>query len=224
MGTSFKRSAMYCRPVFPFHFLQAGQCARDCGRKTGTCSFSHCFRSSSFPKIPSAVLPATVLTIFEMPWLGRVREHEVITTSCCRLGRTLRTAYLSASNKRHGSTPSPYERRQRSSDGRRRWWSRSSSTLSRATASYDSLRGLEVLSVEDGRSRDILSLWSGQSGEKCLLVFLTHWADLGSWEYAQSLNYVLTDIASCGSFSDTTTCIPKSEFQESLYIASVWVM
>ena len=89
---------------------------------------------------------------------------------------------------------------QRCFEGRRPWRPRSSPMLSRATASYEALRGVDVLSVEDGRSRDVLSLWSGQSGDKCLLVFLTHWADLGSWEYAQSLNHVLKDIASWGVF------------------------
>eukprot|EP00210_Caulerpa_lentillifera_P000929 g899.t1 len=58
--------------------------------------------------------------------------------------------------------------------------------------------GWEVKSVEDGSDKSVLSLWTGAAESKCLLVFLTHWADLGSWEYAQRLSKVLDDITSQG--------------------------
>lgn len=73
-----------------------------------------------------------------------------------------------------------------------------------ASKQYEALRGLEVKSVEDGNDQSVLSLWTGAADSKCLLAFLTHWADLGSWEYAQSLNKVLDDITSQGRYTLTT--------------------
>lgn len=51
----------------------------------------------------------------------------------------------------------------------------------------DALQACTVLSL-DGQPQTFSSLWSPTPNKLTLLIFFTHWADLGSWEFAQRLN------------------------------------
>eukprot|EP00897_Mesotaenium_endlicherianum_P010632 jgi/Mesen1/9598/ME000657S08869 len=57
----------------------------------------------------------------------------------------------------------------------------------RASASYEALKGYEVLKASTGERVELLSLWQPAPGRKVVVAFLTHFADLSSWEYAQQL-------------------------------------
>ncbi|GFR53261.1 hypothetical protein Agub_g16043, partial [Astrephomene gubernaculifera] len=57
----------------------------------------------------------------------------------------------------------------------------------RASAEYETLRGKTVYKASSGEPVELLSLWDASSGSKAVIPFLTHFADLSSWEYAQQL-------------------------------------
>lgn len=63
---------------------------------------------------------------------------------------------------------------------------------------YDSLRGLEVYRATTGDPVELLSLWQPLPGTKVVIPFLTHFADLSSWEYAQKLVKVLPTLETSG--------------------------
>ncbi|KAF8061915.1 p80 [Scenedesmus sp. PABB004] len=56
-----------------------------------------------------------------------------------------------------------------------------------AASDYAALRGVKVLSAADGFETELLSLWAPGPDTTVVLPFLTHFADLTSWEYAQKL-------------------------------------
>lgn len=72
-------------------------------------------------------------------------------------------------------------------------------TIAKAAPQLDFLKGISVVDVNDASMRDVLSLWDRTPGQKCLLAFLTHWGDLGSWEYAQRLSTVLDKLDQSGN-------------------------
>ncbi|KAK9812732.1 hypothetical protein WJX72_002816 [[Myrmecia] bisecta] len=47
--------------------------------------------------------------------------------------------------------------------------------------------GILVQSASTGAAVPLLSLWQAEAGTRCVVPFLTHFADLSSWEYAQKL-------------------------------------
>lgn len=55
------------------------------------------------------------------------------------------------------------------------------------SAEYEALRGIEVFKATTGAAVPLLSLWDGQGGSPAVVAFLTHFADLSSWEYVQKL-------------------------------------
>eukprot|EP00882_Tetradesmus_deserticola_P017039 GHRQ01018226.1.p1 GENE.GHRQ01018226.1~~GHRQ01018226.1.p1 ORF type:complete len:297 (+),score=106.89 GHRQ01018226.1:869-1759(+) len=57
-----------------------------------------------------------------------------------------------------------------------------------ASAEYEALRGVKVLSAVDGCEVELLSLWQPGRDTRVVIPFLTHFADLSSWEYAQKLS------------------------------------
>lgn len=57
-----------------------------------------------------------------------------------------------------------------------------------ASAEYEALKGVKVFSAADGFEVELLSLWQPGPDTRVVIPFLTHFADLSSWEYAQKLN------------------------------------
>eukprot|EP00877_Chromochloris_zofingiensis_P011333 jgi/Chrzof1/6453/Cz18g11140.t1 len=52
---------------------------------------------------------------------------------------------------------------------------------------YNNLKGQTVLRAVDGTQVELLSLWQATPGTRVVIPFLTHFADLSSWEFAQKL-------------------------------------
>ncbi|GIL61004.1 hypothetical protein Vafri_15429 [Volvox africanus] len=62
-----------------------------------------------------------------------------------------------------------------------------SSLRVRASAEYEALRGKVAYKASSGDPVDLLSLWEPYPTSKAVIPFLTHFADLTSWEFAQKL-------------------------------------
>lgn len=76
----------------------------------------------------------------------------------------------------------------------------------KAAPQLNFLRGISVIDVNDGVVKEVLSLWDRTPDQKCLLAFLTHWGDLGSWEYAQRLSKEMGKLEESGMlFVDIAT-------------------
>eukprot|EP00879_Flechtneria_rotunda_P018800 GHRR01019733.1.p1 GENE.GHRR01019733.1~~GHRR01019733.1.p1 ORF type:complete len:193 (+),score=74.08 GHRR01019733.1:160-738(+) len=60
-----------------------------------------------------------------------------------------------------------------------------------ASPEYQALTGIKVVSAADGQDRELLSLWQSNSASKVLVPFLTHFADLSSWELVQKLKQIV---------------------------------
>ncbi len=98
---------------------------------------------------------------------------------------------------------------------------RLSSVRVRAGVEYDQLKGVSVTKAGSGESVELLSLWQArpctragaslacsppctppatqaETGTKVVIPFLTHFADLSSWEYAQKLIKVMPVLESSG--------------------------
>lgn len=52
----------------------------------------------------------------------------------------------------------------------------------RMGAEYDKLSAVKVISVSSGKEVPLTSTWPKSGGKKSLVVMLTHWGDLTSWE------------------------------------------
>lgn len=53
----------------------------------------------------------------------------------------------------------------------------------------------------EGQPQTFSDLWSPSPDKLTLLLFFTHWADLGSWELAQRINKRWSDLAEAGACS-----------------------
>lgn len=76
--------------------------------------------------------------------------------------------------------------------------SRGQRLIARAAPQLDFLKDIQVSSLEDGLLQDVTGLWERTPGQKCILAFMTHWGDLGSWEYAQRLSKSLGELEDAG--------------------------
>ena len=63
---------------------------------------------------------------------------------------------------------------------------------------FEALRGLSVQSANDSGDRAITDLWASGSDATCVLVFVTHFADLTTWEYVEGLREVLPRLEAAG--------------------------
>ncbi|GMH33898.1 hypothetical protein BSKO_01732 [Bryopsis sp. KO-2023] len=70
--------------------------------------------------------------------------------------------------------------------------------IARAAPQLDFLKDIQVASLDDGMLQDVTGLWERNPGQKCILAFMTHWGDLGSWEYAQRLSKALAKLEEAG--------------------------
>lgn len=61
-------------------------------------------------------------------------------------------------------------------------------------ADYAALQGKKVYSAATGAEVELATLWRAQPGSRCVVVFLTHFADLSSTELAQKLLVVLPEV------------------------------
>ncbi|KAG1676150.1 hypothetical protein FOA52_004990 [Chlamydomonas sp. UWO 241] len=61
----------------------------------------------------------------------------------------------------------------------------------RAGLEYEQLQGLKVVRASTGEEVELLSLWQPLPGSKTIIPFMTHFADLSSWELAQKLVKVM---------------------------------
>lgn len=64
-------------------------------------------------------------------------------------------------------------------------------------ADFTALQGRRVYSAATGAEVELASLWRAQPGTRCIVVFLTHFADLSSTELAQKLLAVLPEVRRC---------------------------
>ncbi|KAL4433831.1 hypothetical protein ABPG75_000272 [Micractinium tetrahymenae] len=76
--------------------------------------------------------------------------------------------------------------------------SSSSSLVGSGSADYAALQGKKVYSAATGAEVELASLWRAQPGTRCVVVFLTHFADLSSTELAQKLLAVLPELSAAG--------------------------
>ena len=74
-----------------------------------------------------------------------------------------------------------------------------------AIPELDALRGIDVYAVDSGEPSEIVSLCP-TTPDPCVLVFFTHWGDLGSWEYAQRLVEARQKIDKAGAATTVTDC------------------
>jgi hypothetical protein len=58
---------------------------------------------------------------------------------------------------------------------------------STSSPEYQCLEGLKVVSAASGVELELLSLWQPSPSNVVVIPFLTHFADLSSWEYGQKL-------------------------------------
>ena len=72
--------------------------------------------------------------------------------------------------------------------------SSSGSSSTGATSDYAALQGRAVYSAASGSEVQLPSLWRAEPGKRCVVVFLTHFADLSSTELAQKLKAVLPEV------------------------------
>ncbi|CAD7696283.1 unnamed protein product [Ostreobium quekettii] len=70
--------------------------------------------------------------------------------------------------------------------------------VAEASSELGALSGIEVVGLQSGALTDVTSLCKQTSGSPCIMVFFTHWGDLGSWEYAQRLVKVLPKLEDAG--------------------------
>eukprot|EP00798_Chlamydomonas_sp_ICE-L_P028457 gene28456-31603_t len=68
---------------------------------------------------------------------------------------------------------------------------RSSAVRVRAGMEYDALKGIKVTSAKTGEERELLALWEPRDSNMVVVPFLTHFADLSSWELGQKLIKVM---------------------------------
>jgi hypothetical protein len=73
-----------------------------------------------------------------------------------------------------------------------------SSSGAGATSDYAALQGRTVYSAASGAEVELPSLWRAEPGRRCVVVFLTHFADLSSTELAQKLKAVLPELQGAG--------------------------
>ncbi|KAI7838571.1 hypothetical protein COHA_007643 [Chlorella ohadii] len=76
--------------------------------------------------------------------------------------------------------------------------SSASSSAGSATGDYPALQGRTVYSAASGAEVELPSLWRAEPGKRCIVVFLTHFADLSSTELAQKLKAVLPELQGAG--------------------------
>ena len=152
--------------------------------------------------------------------LDRKRMSSMITSPTgagARPGSRTSAGACSAAGSRHRTrarpavaTDAPSLRRaagwQRSSDGGAASCrgpapaaaSSSSSSLSGSDkGDYAALQGKKVYSAATGAEVELAALWRAQPGTRCVVVFLTHFADLSSTELAQKLLPVLPEVGPC---------------------------
>lgn len=65
------------------------------------------------------------------------------------------------------------------------------------------LQGHTVFSAATGAAVQLPSLWSAAPGQRCVVLFLTHFADLSSTELAQKLLAVLPEVRACARCTRT---------------------
>ncbi|EFJ49943.1 hypothetical protein VOLCADRAFT_89241 [Volvox carteri f. nagariensis] len=68
----------------------------------------------------------------------------------------------------------------------------------RASAEYEALRGKVAYKASSGDPVELLSLWEPAPTSKAVISFLTHFADLSSWEFAQKLVKVIPTLEGSG--------------------------
>ena len=60
----------------------------------------------------------------------------------------------------------------------------------------------QVMSVTDGQACTLESLRQEAAGTLTLLLFFTHWADLGSWELAQNIRKRADKLQTMGTHAE----------------------
>ncbi|GAQ86414.1 hypothetical protein KFL_002870180 [Klebsormidium nitens] len=76
--------------------------------------------------------------------------------------------------------------------------SKARSGAARSSLDYDALKGVQVLEAASGQPVELLSLWAAKPGVRVVIPFMTHFADLSSWEFAQKLAKKLPELQANG--------------------------
>ncbi|KAG2431344.1 hypothetical protein HYH02_013334 [Chlamydomonas schloesseri] len=76
--------------------------------------------------------------------------------------------------------------------------SRRTAVAAQASAEYEALRGKVAFKASSGDGVDITSLWEPVLGSKAVVVCLTHFADLTSWELGQKLIKIIPTLEGSG--------------------------
>lgn len=64
---------------------------------------------------------------------------------------------------------------------------------------FDTLRPLSVVRAKNGETVPLVSIFQNYGSQHvCLLPFLTHFADLSSWEYAKKLKTIIPQVEAAG--------------------------
>lgn len=58
---------------------------------------------------------------------------------------------------------------------------------SASSSEFDLVKDVQVMSVADGTSVSVSSLWNVKEGERVAVAFLTHFGDFSSWELGQKV-------------------------------------
>ncbi|KAL3160882.1 hypothetical protein ABBQ38_009275 [Trebouxia sp. C0009 RCD-2024] len=77
--------------------------------------------------------------------------------------------------------------------------SQDTASLAAAQRDFDILKPLSVIRAKNGERVPLVSVFQNYgTGHVCLLSFLTHFADLSSWEYAKKLKAILPQVEAAG--------------------------
>ena len=121
---------------------------------------------------------------------GRFVDHDQLRCNAARVGTSRRPPCST------GVQPAAPSRPQRPAQRRLGIACAASSSGSSPgpTSDYAALQGRRVYSAASGAEVELASLWPAQPGRRCVVVFLTHFADLSSTELAQKLKAVLPEV------------------------------
>eukprot|EP00200_Dunaliella_tertiolecta_P001174 CAMPEP_0202363252 /NCGR_PEP_ID=MMETSP1126-20121109/15128_1 /ASSEMBLY_ACC=CAM_ASM_000457 /TAXON_ID=3047 /ORGANISM="Dunaliella tertiolecta, Strain CCMP1320" /LENGTH=277 /DNA_ID=CAMNT_0048957645 /DNA_START=242 /DNA_END=1075 /DNA_ORIENTATION=+ len=68
----------------------------------------------------------------------------------------------------------------------------------KASMEFEQLKGVTVYKAGSGDPVNITDLWQADQGAKVVIPFLTHFADLTSWEYARKIVAIMPTLESSG--------------------------
>jgi len=79
----------------------------------------------------------------------------------------------------------------------------------KASMEFEQLKGVTVYKAGSGDPVNITDLWQADQGAKVVIPFLTHFADLTSWEYARKIvrNHVF--LMYLAKYHAKSSCVTK---------------